>query len=95
MGNGFSGWVVHFCTCKTIHVNEQRLGAFMRATDIGIIAGYTTNVDWIESSALDLLLLGQAQNYRDMPSLRNMLLSRYSDLVTATGLQLHLKADFA
>jgi hypothetical protein len=95
MGTGFSGWLVHFCTCQTIHVKEQRLGAFMRATDIGIIAGYTTNVNWLESSALDLLLLGQAQNYRDMSSLRNMLESRYHDLMAATGLRLHLKSDFA
>jgi uncharacterized protein DUF6642 len=95
MDTGFSGWIVHFCTCQTIHVNEQRLESFMRATDTGIIAGYTTNAAWIESSALDLLLLGHAQNYRNMASLRNMLLSRYGDLVTATGLQLYLKADFA
>jgi hypothetical protein len=52
-----------------------------------MVSGYTRMVDWVESSALDLLLLNRIQEYKDMQKFWNCFRKAYRDLVHGTGLQ--------
>ncbi|PBC01450.1 hypothetical protein [Mesorhizobium sp. WSM3860] len=49
---------VHLGSCS---FTTDRLAQFLYSADVGLkwIAGYTENVDWIESSALDLLFFNE------------------------------------
>jgi len=52
------GRVVYLSGCETLQVSEQVLTRFTEATRAAAVAGYTKNVDWLESAAMDLIALG-------------------------------------
>ena len=56
------GRVIHFGSCGTVNVHGRRLRAFLARTGALAVCGYRNDVDWIESAAFDLLLLGGLQN---------------------------------
>jgi hypothetical protein len=87
MGRGFNGWIVHFSTCGTIGVEQQRLAKFIAATNVSMIVGYKRDVDWMEGAALDLLLFSWLQSYKNMRTFWTRFKKQYSGLISATGLQ--------
>jgi len=87
MGKGFKDWIVHFGSCGTIDVGKDRIKNFIKATDVSMVLGYKKEVDWIDSAALDLLILDWLQEYKDMLKFWKMLKSDYKDLILITGLK--------
>jgi hypothetical protein len=53
--------VIIFGSCKTVAVRKARLKAFMKRTGAIAVCGYETDVDWIRSTAFELLLLNTLQ----------------------------------
>ena len=51
-----SGRVIHFGSCSVMR-DRRAVDEFQRATGAKAIVGYRKDVDWVESAALDLLLL--------------------------------------
>ena len=66
MGTGFTDWIVHFGSCKTIDMERNRIVDFMEATGVSMVLGYRRKVCWAEATALEFLLLDWLQDYRDM-----------------------------
>jgi len=87
MGARFAGWAVHFGTCATIDVPPARLRRFMRATKVAMLLGYRTDVNWIASAALDLLLFDWFQYYDDTRRLWRDFRKDYAELIRQTGLE--------
>lgn len=87
MGKGFQNWILHFGSCGTVDVPRGRLQRFIAATGVALVVGYRGDVVWVDSAALDLLLLDWAQAYKDMRSLWNKVRTSYRDLVRLTGMQ--------
>ena len=56
-----TGRVIHFGTCATLWVDDLSLNGFLRRTGALAVCGYTEDVDWLESTAFDLLVLGDLQ----------------------------------
>jgi len=56
-----SGRVIHFGSCSTLDVHGAKLNRFLRRTKALAICGYRSEPDWLQSSALDILLLGEMQ----------------------------------
>lgn len=88
MGKGFADWVVHFGSCGTIDVSQSRLTKFATSTQVLLVAGYTKDVDWMESAAMDLLFLDRLQDYKDMSRMWNALVKKSESLMKATGLKI-------
>ncbi|MCC7485136.1 MAG: hypothetical protein IT529_09090 [Burkholderiales bacterium] len=86
LGTRFSGWVVHFGSCSTINVPRARIGRFMAATKVATVLGYSTDVNWIASAALDLLLFDWFQYYDDTRRLWRDFRRQYAGLIRQTGL---------
>lgn len=86
MASRFTDWIIHFGCCSTIRVSSERLEAFVAATQVSMIIGYTKDVDWIESSAVDLLIFQALQQYVDLHACWRHLQKVYPDLVARTGL---------
>jgi hypothetical protein len=86
MKRQFAGWMVHFATCDTVRVEEARIARFVEETGVAVVTGYTREVDWIEGSIMDLLLLRWVQYYRNMGALLRHLMKNYPDLIRLTGL---------
>jgi hypothetical protein len=87
MGERFAGWAVHFGSCSTIAVSRGRLRRFIAATKVAIVLGYETDVNWIASAALDLLLFDWFQYYGDTRRLWKDFRKNNSGLIAQTGLK--------
>ena len=87
MGKGFTSWVVYFGSCATINVKEDRIFNFMKATGILMVMGYDRRIDWLSSTALDLLLLDCLQCYRDMRKFWNFFGKNYQGMAEIIGLK--------
>jgi hypothetical protein len=86
MGKRFADWSIHFGSCATMNIEKYRVSNFLLATGALIVTGYQKYTDWMEASALDLLLLDWVQNYRDMRKFWDGFRKTYRDLVQMTGL---------
>ena len=87
MGSGFASWIVHFGTCATIDIEKERIYNFIAATGVSMVLGYETDVDWVEATALDFLLLDRLQWYRDMRKMWKRFRKTYRELISITGLR--------
>lgn len=62
------GRVIHFGSCGVLDSHGNRLSRFVRSTRALAIFGYREDVDWLESAAFEILLLGCLQNAAFMKS---------------------------
>ena len=53
--------VVHFASCSTLNLSGDAAQQFLRSTKASAVSGYRKDIDWMESMALDLLLLESLQ----------------------------------
>lgn len=87
MGTRFADWIVHFGSCSTVDVTPRQLKSFVVETQVKMVLGYTKSVDWIESSALDLLIFQSLQKYINLNAWWTYLKKTYPDMVELTGLK--------
>jgi hypothetical protein len=66
-------------------LDEYELSYFLEVTGAAVATGYRKNVDWIDSAAMDLLLLDWAGSYQNSKSLVDKMFHAYNGLVEATG----------
>ena len=52
------GRIIYFGSCATVDVHGHALNAFLRRTRALAVFGYKADVEWLESAAFDLLVLG-------------------------------------
>lgn len=57
------GRVIYFGSCLTLDVHGARLNRFVRNTQAVAICGYSGEVDWILSAALDLIIFRELSRY--------------------------------
>ena len=55
------GRIIFLASCDTLDVNGHRLNRFLRRTGALAVCGYKGYVDWFQSAAFDLLVLGAFQ----------------------------------
>jgi len=53
---------VYFSSCDTLAENGNRLRRFVRRTESLAVCGFRRYVDWLTSTAFDLLFLREAQS---------------------------------
>ncbi len=84
MKDNFSDWIVHFSSCSVFR-KKKDLAQFVEDTNVILATGYTRNINWIESSALELILFQAIQRYKNAKIACKGVLSKYPDLVKQTG----------
>lgn len=85
MGSRFSGYGIHFASCSSLYIEDEQLRNFKQKTGVSFITGYTTDVDWDESSLMDLAFINRwiySKNYKTM---FDNLLRDYKSLVNLNG----------
>ncbi len=85
MDQRFRNWVVHFGSCSTCNVDEDRLKEFRGQTGIAAVTGYTENIDWIDAAAMDMIVLRWLQEYKDMSAMHRRIEKDYPGLVKRLG----------
>lgn len=50
------GFVVYIASCSALNADAAQLMSFCRKSGARAVAGYSRNVDWIESSVFELMM---------------------------------------
>jgi hypothetical protein len=87
LGKSCRGRVVHFGSCSTVRVTEQRLAAFKRQTGAVAVSGYRKPVDWLESCAFEMLLIGALGYYTSRGAAVRYLQKSVPELAARLGWQ--------
>lgn len=54
--------IIYFGACWAMATDGRRLNSFLHKTEAKAVCGYKEEVDWVESTAFDLLFLGKIQS---------------------------------
>ena len=54
--------IIHFGACSVLNIHGHTVNRYLRESCALAISGYTSYVDWVTSSAFDLLFLAQLQS---------------------------------
>lgn len=54
--------LIMLSSCSTLHIDRKQLRKFLRKTGALAVCGYKVTVDWMRSTAFELLLLSQMQD---------------------------------
>lgn len=84
MNCNFSDWIVHFGSCGVFR-RPNALAEFVEQTRVLLAMGFTKDVNWIESAALELLLFQAYQTYKNPRLACRGIIGKYPDLVSRTG----------
>ena len=91
MGKGFRNWIIFFDSCRTMKVGKDRILDFISTTEVKMVIGYKREVNWLDSTALDLLILNWLQFYKDMRKFWKRFRKAYRDMVGISGLDVYHK----
>lgn len=84
MNARFANWIIHFGTCSTLR-KPSEVNYFVEKTRVSLVTGFTRDVDWIESSAFELLLFKAFHIYKSPKVICRHLVTKYPELSEATG----------
>ncbi len=56
------GRIIYLASCGTMHPHGNRLNRFLRETGALAVCGYSDEVDWLTSTAFELLVMGAMQD---------------------------------
>jgi hypothetical protein len=56
------GRIIYFASCGTLDHGRHHLGRFLRDTGALAVCGYTREVDWLSSTAFELLVMAAMQD---------------------------------
>lgn len=59
MKSRYEGWTIHFGSCLVMGAPIKELRAFKRNTGAAIVSGYTKEVQWVQSSSLEIAWLSE------------------------------------
>jgi hypothetical protein len=65
--------VIYFGSCSVMGTNEDDIDALLERTGASAAMGYTEDVDWVDSAAMDLIALGQLAYYEKLGNALNRL----------------------
>lgn len=86
------GKIVHFGSCKSIVVNDEELDYFIKTTNAKVVSGYTKNIDFISSTAMDILYFEMCQQKARARTIKTHLKEKYGSLMKQLEFVMYYKA---
>lgn len=84
--------IIHFGTCGTLDCHRRDIERFLKRTQAVAVCGFRGDIDWLKSTAFDLLMFEILQNYeisrRGMPAFYREVRRCYARLCTELGFRL-------
>lgn len=81
----FDDHLVHFDSCSVLKDAEEEAKRFINSTGATLKTGFTTDVDFIESLALEMLYIDFLNTYKRPIYAYKKILENYSELCHRTG----------
>lgn len=81
------GRVIYFGSCSTMAVHGTKLNSFLKRTGANAVIGYTKDVDWLESTSFELLLIDALSLFARPATAHKYLLKNHAGFVGRLGLR--------
>lgn len=78
--NQLSDRIIHFGSCKTLFIEEDKAREFLKKTGALALSGYARNIDFISSTVFDILYFEMCQNYVEIDAIERNMLKNYGGL---------------
>lgn len=88
IGGRAKGKILHFGSCRVMAATAEELQGFCSSTGVSAITGYTKDIDWLESSAFELLLIPDLIDAVRLRSSFDRMLRLYPDLTRRLGFRM-------
>lgn len=86
--------ILYFGSCSVLRVPGRHRDVFCDLSGSPCIVGFTRDVDWLESAALDLILLDAIARRRDPSGVREWLVREFRGLADRLGLRVCCASAF-
>ena len=73
--------IIHFGSCKTLSTDNRNIVRFLEKTGALCVCGFKNEIDFVESSVFDMLLIEMFQKYRDVAKVNRDINRYYRTLV--------------
>jgi hypothetical protein len=83
-----AGRILYFGSCSVLRIEDERLRAFRERTGAEAIVGFTRDVGWVASAALDMILLEALANNPEEAAVERWLRKEYGALPGHLGLRM-------
>lgn len=80
-----AGKVLHFGSCSVLNLNDEERQELRQALGVRALTGFTTNVEWFESMAFELLLFDALTYYKRPSDAEKYLHRRHGQLADHLG----------
>ena len=72
--------IIYFGSCLTLKINDDIIQKFLKKTKALAVCGYKSEVDFLHSTALDILIIEALQNHKDMRKISEEI-KKYSQMI--------------
>lgn len=79
------GKLLHFGSCSVLRVGEQDRSDLRKALGVRVLTGFTTDVDWFEAMAFELLLFDAFVQYKRPSGAERHLMRAHGGLAERLG----------
>jgi len=73
--------IIHFGSCKTLNTDSKNIRRFIEHTGALGVCGFETEINFVESSAFDMILIEMFQQYKDISMLDKNIRKNYRGTV--------------
>ena len=84
----FKDKIVHFGSCSTLRLDEVELRKFKRVTGAACVSGYTTEVDFIDSTLMDIAYFDRLQFRQRVGTVDKTLEKHYPGMYNRLGFKM-------
>jgi hypothetical protein len=81
--------IIHFGSCNTLDTDQRSISKFLETTKALCVCGFKTDIDFVESSVFDMLLLQKFQSYKDVSAVERDLNKNYRKLIKKLDFRIH------
>ena len=83
-----NGKMVHFGSCSTLNTTEKNIIDFIVRTGCSYISGYQKDVEYIDSTAFELLYFEIIQRYNSIKTIKSNIEKKYPTIKESLGFSL-------
>jgi len=87
--NSCAGRILYFGSCSVLRIEEEAALRFLADTGAEAVVGFTRDVSWLASAALDLILLEALAVNKDEAAVEKWLRKEYGALARHLGLRMY------
>ena len=80
--------IFHFGSCLVLDVESTRIRQFLEQTNALCVCGFQTEVDFLESSVLDMLVIDKLKSYKDISKVERELKLGYGKMLKKLNFKL-------